>query len=122
MERDDVIEYSLETHHSEAHGKVVRKSIYKVTIILSIITLVEVLVGVKFPMLTVSAGAWTAIKWGYIILTLIKAGYIILVFMHLGDEKLEMRRLILFPYILFAIYLMNILLFEGTQVNQMWIQ
>jgi cytochrome c oxidase subunit IV len=122
MERDDVIEYSLETHHSEEHGKQIRKKIYFVTILLSVITALEVGVGIKWPMLTVSAGAWTAIKWGYIVLTLVKAGYIVLIFMHLGDEKLEMRRLILFPYLIFAIYLIYILLFEGTQVNAMWMQ
>lgn len=122
MERDDVIEYSLETHHSEEHGKKIRKKIYFVTFLLSAITAVEVFVGVKWPMLTVSAGAWTAIKWGYIVLTLVKAGYIVLVFMHLGDEKLEMRRLILFPYIIFALYLMYILLFEGTAVNDVWVR
>jgi hypothetical protein len=33
MERDDVIEYSLEAHHSEEHGKKIRKKIYFVTIL-----------------------------------------------------------------------------------------
>ena len=29
MLRDDIIEYSLDTHHSEEQGKVIRKKIYK---------------------------------------------------------------------------------------------
>ncbi|MEY3439278.1 MAG: hypothetical protein RL265_1863, partial [Bacteroidota bacterium] len=45
MERDDVIEYSLDTHHSEEHGKLIRKKIWKVTALLTIITAIEVLVG-----------------------------------------------------------------------------
>ena len=38
MERDDIIEYSLHAHHSEEDGKKIRKEIFKVTAILSIIT------------------------------------------------------------------------------------
>jgi cytochrome c oxidase subunit IV len=122
MERDDVFEYSLEAHHSEEHGKKVRKKIYFVTFLLSLITAIEVGVGIVFPKHTVSEFTWETIKWGYIVLTLIKAGYIVLVFMHLGDEKLELRRLILIPYTIFALYLTYILLFEGLQVHNIWMR
>jgi cytochrome c oxidase subunit IV len=122
MERDDVIEYSLEAHHSEEHGKKIRKKIYFVTVLLSLITAVEVGVGIVFPKHYVAEFTWETIKWGYIVLTLIKAGYIVLVFMHLGDEKLELRRLILFPYMIFALYLTYILLFEGLQVHHIWMK
>ena len=79
--RDDIVEYSLDAHHSEEEGKLIRKKIWKVTAILSIITTVEVLVGVFFPKADVSDTMWTLIKWGYIILTVVKAAYIVLVFM-----------------------------------------
>jgi cytochrome c oxidase subunit IV len=120
MERDDVIEYSLEAHHSEEKGKKIRKKIYQVTFWLSFITAVEVAVGIVWAKNSVSDVLWEAIKIGYIVLTLFKAGMIVLTFMHLGDEKLELRRLILFPYLIFAFYLMYILLFEGTEVNGVW--
>ena len=42
MERDDIIEYSLHAHHSEEEGKKIRKKIFFVTALLSIITAVEV--------------------------------------------------------------------------------
>ena len=42
MERDDLIEYSLDAHHSEDKGVEIRKKIYKVTILLTLITVVEV--------------------------------------------------------------------------------
>ncbi len=122
MERDDVFEYSLEAHHSEEKGKKIRKKIYFVTVLLSLITAVEVAVGIIFPKHYVSEMTWETIKIFYIVLTLVKAGYIVLVFMHLGDEKLELRRLILFPYMIFALYLTYILLFEGLQVHHIWMK
>ena len=42
MERDDLIEYSLHGHHEEATGKSIRQKIYKVTLLLTVITVVEV--------------------------------------------------------------------------------
>ena len=49
MVRDDIIEYSLHAHHSEEDGKKIRKKIWMVTAILSIITILEVGVGIAFP-------------------------------------------------------------------------
>ena len=120
MERDDVIEYSLYTHHNEEVGVKKRKEIMKVTVILTLITLIEVLVGVKWGRATVSGGAWEAIKWGYIILTIIKAAYIVMIFMHLGEEKKVLRYFILVPYILFISYLIFQGLYEGTAVGKAW--
>ena len=45
MERDDIIEYSLHAHHSEEQGVKIRKKIWFVTALLSIITVIEVLIG-----------------------------------------------------------------------------
>ena len=45
MERDDLIEYSLHAHHSEEKGKEIRKKIWMVTLLLTIITVVEVFTG-----------------------------------------------------------------------------
>ena len=119
MERDDVFEYSLETHHSEEKGKKIRKKIYFVTVLLSVITAVEVALGAAIKQGT---DLWPIVKVSFIVMTLVKAGYIVWVFMHLGDEKLELRRLILYPYILFALYLMYIALFEGLQVHHIWMK
>lgn len=120
MVRDDVVEYSLDTHHSEEEGVKIRKKIYFVTILLSIVTIVEVGAGILWPKSTVSEGAWWAIKIGYILLTLVKAGYIIMVFMHLGDENKTLRRMILWPYILFILYLIFIVVTEAVAVNTAW--
>ena len=45
MERDDIIEYSLDAHHSEEQGKKIRRKIWLVTAILTVITACEVAVG-----------------------------------------------------------------------------
>ena len=88
MERDDLIEYSLHAHHSEEKGKEIRKKIWMVTILLTIITAVEVVTGAFIKQ---SASIWPFVKWGFIILTIFKASYIVMVFMHLGDEKKALR-------------------------------
>lgn len=120
MHRDDIIEYSLNTHHSEEDGKKIRRKILVVTAILTAITVVEVLVGMYFGRSTTTGGTWEMIKWGYVVLTLVKAGYIVLVFMHLGDEKKMLRYTILVPYALFIIYLIFIGLTEATAVHHAW--
>jgi len=117
MERDDLIEYSLHTHHSEEQGKAIRKKIWFVTALLTIITIVEVALG---SFIKQSSGAWPFVKWSFIIMTLFKAGYIVMVFMHLGDEKKTLRYVVLVPYILFLLYLIFIALWEGLAVGEAW--
>ena len=88
MERDDLIvndSYALNSHHSEEAGAKIRKNIVKVTIILTLITVVEVFIGAtvkKEPGML-----WSFVIFGFVALTLVKARYIVLEFMHLGDER-----------------------------------
>jgi cytochrome c oxidase subunit IV len=116
MERDDIIEYSLHAHHSEEDGKKIRKKIFFVTALLSIVTAVEVAMGIVWgkSTLDVDGWQWMSIKAAFIIMTLIKAGYIVMVFMHLGDERKSMRNVILIPYAIFIAYLLFILLSESN--------
>ena len=120
MVRDDVVEYSLDAHHNEEEGKKIRRKIIIVTIILSVVTIVEVGAGILWPKRELSTGGWYALKAGYIILTLVKAGYIIMVFMHLGDEHKNLRRMILWPYIIFILYLIFILSTEAIAIHDVW--
>jgi cytochrome c oxidase subunit IV len=119
MERDDIIEYSLHAHHSEEEGKKIRKKIFVVTAILSIITAVEVAMGMVWGKahIDVNGSGWLMIKIAFIVLTLVKAGYIILVFMHLGDERKGLKYTILVPYIIFIAYLFFILFEESTFIE-----
>ena len=52
-------------------------------------------------------------------LTLVKATYIVMTFMHLGDERRNIRSIILLPYGLFIIYLIFIAIWESNYVNRM---
>ncbi len=120
MERDDLIvndSYSVMANHDEAHGKDIRKKIWKVTAILSIITIIEVGLGI---MVKQGTDLWPFVKWGFIVMTLIKAGYIVAVFMHLGDERKTFRNVILIPYAIFIAYLIFICLQESTVLNGIW--
>lgn len=116
MERDDIYEYSLDNHHNEEQGKQIRKKIYMVTILLSVVTAVEVAMGIIWGKahIDVNGTGWLTIKSIFIILTLFKAAYIIMVFMHLGDENKSLRNIILIPYLIFIGYLLFILLTEST--------
>lgn len=117
MLRDDVIEYSLDAHHSEEQGKKIRKKIWQVTAILTAITIFEVAVGASVKQ---SNDYWQVVKWLFIGLTLLKAAYIVLVFMHLGDERKAMKYVILVPYFIFILYLIFIALYEGTAMGHVW--
>ncbi len=116
MERDDIIEYSLHAHHSEEEGKKIRKNIFKVTIILSVLTIVEVLMGALFGKSIVGADSttWAIIKISFVVMTIVKAGYIVMVFMHLGEERKWLKWIILAPYALFILYLGFIVLTESS--------
>ena len=125
MERDDIIEYSLNQDangnaiplHDEEAGKGIRKKIWKVTLLLTIITVVEVGMGAYIKQGT---SIWPIVKWSFVVMTLVKAAYIVLVFMHLGDEKKSMKYVILVPYIMFVLYLIFIALTEALAVGNSW--
>ena len=121
MERDDLEvndSYYFNAHHSEEDGKKIRKKIWMVTGILTLITASEVIVGLFINRMSdPGSSTWELIKYGYLILTLIKAGYIVLVFMHLGDETKNFRRVVLWPYFAFICYLIFIALTESGYIQ-----
>jgi len=122
MERDDLIvndSYSLNAYHDAEHGKEIRKKIVRVTILLTLITAVEVALGVYIKQGTT---LWPFVKVGFIILTLVKAAYIVAVFMHLGDERKSLRYVIIVPYAIFIIYLLVISILESNYINEVWLQ
>jgi cytochrome c oxidase subunit IV len=114
MERDDLIvndSYSVNANHSEEAGKGMRTKIYKVTALLTIITIVEIFMGVVFK--RDGSNLWESIKLAFVILTLVKAAYIVLEFMHLGHERKNLKYVVLLPYALFILYLIFIGTTEG---------
>ena len=126
MERDDLVQdhkYSLSANHDEAHGVEIRKKIWKVTGILTLITIVEVLIGAFIKQYDATGGdnaLWPYVKISFLVLTIVKAAYIVLVFMHLGDERKNFKWVILAPYILFILYLIFICLTESSYWHEVF--
>src|SRR5260221_11043168 len=95
-------EITFEHHHSDAEF---RKRIRKTTILLSVITMIEL--GIGLTIYTLHKGAHPnpllilMFKGMVSILTLAKAYYIVSVFMHLGDEIRNMIMTIVVPLMLF---------------------
>jgi cytochrome c oxidase subunit IV len=120
MERDDLIvndSYSINARHSEEDGVKIRKKLYMVTAILTILTVFEIFMGVYFK--RNGTFTWETIKLLFIVLTLVKAAYIVLIFMHLGDERKNLKYVVLLPYALFILYLIFIGLYEGLSVQDL---
>jgi cytochrome c oxidase subunit 4 len=120
MERDDLIvndSYALNARHNEEEGKKIRKKIYIVTVILTAITVFEIFMGVQFK--RNGTVTWETIKMLFLLLTLVKAAYIVLIFMHLGEERKNLKYVILLPYALFILYLIFIGLYEGLAIQDM---
>ena len=114
MERDDIIEYSLDAHHSEEEGVKARKTIWKVTGLLTLITIIEVALG---AIIKQGSPSWPIVNVSFILLTIVKAGYIVMSFMHLGHERKSLKYVLLVPYAIFILYLIFILLTEGSAVG-----
>ncbi len=91
--------------------------IWKVFGILSVITIVEVALGIARPsfLVDVSVGT-TLLNWIFIILTLVKAYYIVWAFMHMEGENKWFRRSIIWTVVFLVLYLITILLTEANYV------
>ena len=93
---------------AEEKHKAKMKTIVRVTIILSAVTMIEFIFA--FAM-----GAGTARTALFFILTIVKAYYIISEFMHLGHEVKPLKWSIIFP-LAFIAWLIVALLVEGDTV------
>lgn len=95
------------------------KLIWKVFIILSVVTTVEVALGIVKPdSLHLSNLLGTSIlNIIFILLTLVKAYYITWFFMHMVDEKKGLRRAVVWTAIFLIIYLVTLILIEGSYIH-----
>ncbi len=92
--------------------------IWGVFIFLSIVTIIEVALGILKPeFLTENRFlAMKILNWVFIILTLVKAYYITWDFMHMRDEKKSLRRSVVWTGIFLICYLVLIVLIEGDYI------
>jgi len=99
----------LHHDHNVGGGK---KEIWRVTIILSVLTIVELALGIWMMGMPVGALHYS-IKGAIIILMLAKAFYIVSIFMHLGDEIRNLIMTIIVPLMLF-IWFLAAFLWDGN--------
>ncbi|MGB5361913.1 MAG: cytochrome C oxidase subunit IV family protein [Aureibaculum sp.] len=93
--------------------------IWKVFGFLSLITVVEVILGISKPdsiHLTKFLGT-SILNWIFLILTLVKAYGIAWYFMHLKQEKASLRRAIVWTTVFLICYLSFIILVEGGYIG-----
>jgi len=101
--------------HAESHTGL----IWKVFGFLSLITIVEVILGIAKPEsihLTKFLGT-SILNWIFLILTLVKAYGIAWYFMHLKQEKAGLRRAIVWTSVFLICYLATLLLIEGNYMG-----
>ncbi|MCI2229357.1 cytochrome C oxidase subunit IV family protein [Polaribacter sp. MSW13] len=95
------------------------KRIWIVLIILTVITTVEVALGIVKPAslhLTSFLGT-SPLNWIFIILTLVKAYYITWAFMHMEGEKKWLRRSVVWTAVFLISYLLTLLIIEGSYIH-----
>ena len=105
--------------HTEAHDSNAGL-IWKVFGFLSLVTIIEVVLGIYKPdslHLTHFLGT-SLLNWIFIIMTLIKAYGIAWYFMHLIHEKASLRRAVVWTAIFLICYLTFITLTEGSYINE----
>ncbi|WP_339838724.1 cytochrome C oxidase subunit IV family protein [uncultured Maribacter sp.] len=98
------------------------QKIWGVLAFLTLITAVEVVLGIIKPesLTDTHVLGMKLINWIFIILTLVKAYYIAWDFMHLRDEKSALRRAIIWTPIFLVLYLVFILLVEADYIYNVY--
>jgi hypothetical protein len=111
-------EHKLEIFRGLLKFKSNIQKIWGVLVFLTIVTAVEVGLGITKPDALTSTTflGMKVLNWIFIILTLVKAYYIAWDFMHLRDEKSSLRRAIVWTPVFLVAYLAFILLVEGNYI------
>ncbi len=106
--------------HVESHSAL----IWKVFGFLSLVTVLEVYLGISKPdvlHLTPMLGT-SLLNWIFLILTLVKAYGIAWYFMHLKDEKTWLRRAIVWTVVFLILYLAFFVLYEGDALHNILVE
>ena len=100
-------------HHVEdknsTESKAKVKNILKITLYLTIITIIEVAIGLYSHFSHAIGPLRTVYNVIFILLTVLKASLIVSVFMHLGDELKNMIMTIIIPLVLFIWFIIAFL-------------
>ncbi|WP_111307674.1 cytochrome C oxidase subunit IV family protein [Confluentibacter sediminis] len=111
-------EHKLEIFRGLVKFKSNTQKIWGVLVFLTLVTTVEVILGIYKPeSLMAKFIGMKILNWIFIILTLVKAYYITWDFMHMRDEVKALRRMVVWTAIFLIIYLIFILLQEGGYIE-----
>ena len=109
--------HKLEIFRGPIKFKSNTQKIIGVLILLSIVTLVEVVLGIYKPaVLNEYFLNLKLLNWIFIILTIVKAYYITWDFMHMRDETSTLRRVVVWTAVFLILYLTFILIQEGGYI------
>ena len=111
------IEHKLEIFRGLIKFKSNVQKIWGVLIFLSIVTAIEVALGIIKPEILMSYFlSMKLINWIFIILTLVKAYYITWDFMHMRDEKFGLQVSVVITLLFLMAYAVFIFLVEGNYI------
>jgi len=109
--------------HSTSHNdNSAIKRIWTVFIILSVVTIVEVIIGIIKPAFLIDNTFiyMSLLNWIFIVLTIYKAYYITWSFMHMEHETKGLRRAVVWTAVFLISYLIFILLTEGDYIYEIY--
>ena len=110
-------EHNLELFRGLIKFKNITQKIWGVLILLSIVTAVEVVLGIAKPkVLLTSFQNMKILNWIFISLTIVKAYYITWDFMHMRDETKTLRRVVVWTFVFLVLYLVFILIQEAGYI------
>ncbi|WP_298498283.1 cytochrome C oxidase subunit IV family protein [uncultured Algibacter sp.] len=114
-------EHKLEIFRGLWKFKSNTQKIWGVLIFLSVVTTIEVALGIIKPEWSMAKVlGMKLLNWIFIILTIVKAYYITWDFMHMRDETKGLRRMVVWTAIFLILYLTFILLQEGGYVFEVY--
>src|SRR6056300_1545242 len=98
------------------------QKIWGVLIFLSIVTTIEVILGIFKPDFLVHTNFlhMKLLNWIFIILTLVKAYYITWYFMHMRDEKGSLKKAVVWTSVFLILYLTALILIEGNYIYDVY--
>ena len=96
--------------------------IWKVFGILSLVTIVEVILGILKPdsLFMNNVLGMNLLNWIFYALTIFKAYYIVWAFMHIEGETSSLRNAVVYPVVFLVIYILFILLTEGDYIYEIF--
>lgn len=113
------VSHKLEIFRGLLKFKSNEQKIWGVLIVLSIVTLIEVILGIVKPeSLMNNFMGMKILNWLFIVMTLVKAYYITWDFMHMRDEKSGLKNSVVYTLVLLVLFLVGLLLVEGDYIFQ----